>query len=259
LSGVKSPTVITNTARIGSASPETNTANNLSTVVTPLILPGGSAIIPKLECVMDKGASANPRYVAVFGYENQNAFARLIGVGNDNRFTPTPQDRDQPTVLLPGRQTNVFFVPYSSGSLTWTLTGNSVTASSNSKGCASTTQIVSGVVFLDANGNGLRDNRISEPGLPLVVVNLVNVAGTVLDTRLTRLDGSYGFVVNNPSGVYVQVIHPPLTGLRFTTKYAGGGGNTTNNSAIDPVTWQTADLGTLPNPLTGTVNAGLKP
>ena len=257
--GTTSPVNITHTVRIGSANVDANPANNTSAITTPLILSSGSAVTPLLECVMDRGANANPRYTAVFGYDNPNTFAKSMAVGSTNKFAPNPQDRGQTTVFLPGRQHNAFFVDFSSGTLTWTLSAKTVAASFSSTRCASTAQVVSGVAFFDNNGNGLRDSAFTDLGLPFIIVNLMDASGAVIDTRITALDGSYSFVADNPLGRFVQVIRPPLTKLKFTAKNANGGGNDTNDSVIDPVTWQSADLGTLPNSLRGRVNVGLKP
>lgn len=259
--GATSPVVITDTVKIGSANGDVNLVNNTSSVGTPLILSGGTAITPLLECVIDRGASANPRYAAVFGYDNPNAFAKAQAIGSSNKFTPNPQDRGQPIAFLLGRQRNAFFVDFNSGSLTWTLGSKTASATTTSPKCATTTKIVSGVAFLDANGDGLRGSILQEPGLPLIVLNLVDASGAVIDTRVTALDGSYSFVVDNPAGKFVQVILPALLGLRFTTRDANAAtkpGNDANDSAIDPATWRTLDLSVLPNPLQGTVNAGLR-
>lgn len=255
--GSTAPVAITNTARIGGAGVDANSANNVSTATTPLILSGGSAISPVLECVIDRGSGVNPRYTAVFGYNNTNAFAKAIGIGSANKFSPNPQDRKQPTLFLPGRQRNVFFAEFNSGNLVWTLNGKTSTASASSARCSASTQVVSGVAWLDSNGNGLRGSVLSEPPLPLVVVNVVNANGSVLDTRLTQPNGSYTFILDNPDGMFVQALKP-LPSLAFTTKNANGGGNDTNDSAIDPATWQTTNLGAMPNPLRNTINIGLR-
>ncbi len=215
-----------------------------------------------MQCVIDRGTNANPRYAGVFGYNNPNAFAKTLAIGSTNRFAPNPQDRGQATLFLPGQQRNVFYVNFNSGTLVWTLNGLTATAATNSPLCASTTKIVSGIAFLDSNGNGLRGTIVQEPGLPLIVVNLLDANGAILDTRLTALDGSYSFVVDNPAGRFVQAFQPALTRLKFTARDANASitpGNDVNDSSIDPATWRTLNLGLLPNPLQGTVNIGLKP
>lgn len=70
-------------------------------------------------CVTRRGRS----YDAVFGYQNENAAPVTIAVGSRNRLTPAPENRGQPTVLLPGNVQRAFVVrdvPVSVA-LTWSL------------------------------------------------------------------------------------------------------------------------------------------
>jgi CSLREA domain-containing protein len=88
-------------------------------------------ISPVLEnggCVV---RNANGTFTATFGYNNPNTFAVTIPVGNDNKFTPAPQDRGQTTNFLPGRQVAAFTVTFTGGNLVWTLNGKTSTASSS--------------------------------------------------------------------------------------------------------------------------------
>ena len=87
-----------------------------------------------LECVVINEGALN---VAVWGYENPNDHAVEIDVGNLNRFSPGDQDRGQPTTFEPGPFAAVFQTPFEAGAggLTWTLTGNTATASSSSPPC----------------------------------------------------------------------------------------------------------------------------
>jgi CSLREA domain-containing protein len=93
-------------------------------------------VSPVLECVVDRGPSASPRYLARFGYSNPNSFTVNIPVGSDNRFTPTPQDRGQPTSYAPGRQRAVFEVGFDNQALVWRLDGRTSTASRGSRRCS---------------------------------------------------------------------------------------------------------------------------
>ncbi|MEZ4670055.1 MAG: S8/S53 family peptidase [Anaerolineae bacterium] len=101
------------------------------------------AITPVLECVAEVGGSgghddgenghrsrdhivahgSGPKYVAYFSYKNENDQLINIAVGNNNKFSPWPKDRSQPTQFEPGRQSFVFAVPFDSGNLVWTLVG----------------------------------------------------------------------------------------------------------------------------------------
>lgn len=170
--------IITNTVQ----HPPRSTANptgSIASVGTPLVLTGGSDITPLLECVIDRGSAANPRYAAVSGYNNPNAFAKVIAVGSSNAFAPTPIDRSQTTLFMPGRQRNAFAVDFNTGALTWTLNGKTTVASTSATRCANTLKIISGVAWLDSNGNGLRGSTLLEPGLPLIFVNLLDQSGAV--------------------------------------------------------------------------------
>ena len=91
-------------------------------------------LIPVLECVVINEGGLD---VAVWGYENPNDHAVEIDVGNLNRFSPGDQDRGQPTTFEPGPFAAVFQTPFEAGAgaLTWTLTGNTATASSGSPLC----------------------------------------------------------------------------------------------------------------------------
>ncbi len=87
---------------------------------------------PILECVEHLGGGA---YRAHFGYLNENAVEVTIPVGSDNRFTPSPQDRGQPTLFSPGRTpyypNAAFQVDFDGNPLVWTLDGRTSTASDN--------------------------------------------------------------------------------------------------------------------------------
>lgn len=86
---------------------------------------------PVLECVAKQGNT----YTAFFGYQNDNAFERTIAPGASNRFTPAPEDRGQPASFAPGRQRQVFSVPFDGRELVWTLDGRTATASKQSPRC----------------------------------------------------------------------------------------------------------------------------
>lgn len=94
-------------------------------------------ISPILDCVT---FNCDGTLTAHFGYLNPNPETVVIPVGSDNKFTPAPQDRGQPTEFLPGRTAHYpdggFGVTWDgSGNLVWTLNGKTSTASKNSKEC----------------------------------------------------------------------------------------------------------------------------
>ena len=91
----------------------------------------------------DEGQSASPSFEGwypnadgtfslSFGYFNRNYEQTLdVPIGPDNHFTPGPEDRGQPTHLLPRRQTGVFTVvvpaDFGDRTLTWSLTAGGET------------------------------------------------------------------------------------------------------------------------------------
>lgn len=100
------------------------------------------AVKPILECVVD---NQDGSYTAHFGYLNENDFSVDIPIGNENKFTPNPQDRGQSVTFEPGRTSYwpnaSFTVDFYGGNLVWTLEGpdgntRTSTASSNSKKCS---------------------------------------------------------------------------------------------------------------------------
>jgi subtilase family serine protease/flagellar hook assembly protein FlgD len=94
-----------------------------------------ATVKPILECVVENEDHA---FTALFGFENADKKAMTVGVGSQNKFSPSPQDRGQPTVFAPGRSAfpaGTFAVDFPSGNLQWTLKGKSVTASSSTKRC----------------------------------------------------------------------------------------------------------------------------
>lgn len=87
-------------------------------------VPPAKSVKPILECVEPNDIGT---YTAHFGYLNENDYNVDIPVGADNKFTPTPQDRGQPTTFMPGRTgyypNSAFTVDFDGSELVWTLTG----------------------------------------------------------------------------------------------------------------------------------------
>ena len=106
----------------------TNSDTLIYSVVTTLPKP----VRPVLECVTNNGDGT---YTAYFGYKNDNTVSVYIPAGSKNKFTPTPQDKGQTKVFMPGRKYRVFTVNFNGSNLVWTLNGRTSTASSNSAPC----------------------------------------------------------------------------------------------------------------------------
>src|SRR5262249_17993394 len=93
-------------------------------------------LTPLLECVEVEDGD----FLAHFGYDNPNADAVVSPA--DNAFSPPPGDRGQPTTFAPGRFEDVFQVESQGGSLTWSVTGNHVTATRDSARCQASITVV---------------------------------------------------------------------------------------------------------------------
>ncbi len=90
---------------------------------------------PILECVFkDTGTG---QYNSLWGYNNDSGSVENIAIGSSNGFSPSPQGRGQPTAFQPGQMDNVFVVTWNGvGSLTWSLNGHTVSATTGSSQCA---------------------------------------------------------------------------------------------------------------------------
>ncbi len=94
----------------------------LVAAVFPTAASGLERVSPILECVTDNGGGT---YTAFFSSLNRNATPVTIPIGGDNKFTPSPQDRGQPTTFQPGRTpywpNAAFSVVFGGSNLVWTL------------------------------------------------------------------------------------------------------------------------------------------
>lgn len=150
----------------------TATASANSAQCNPAPLEPTFSVTPVLECVAENPAGG---YTARFGYINSDSEYRLasaIPVGEGNSFSPSPVDRGQTTIFLPGTHSNVFSVDFSE-SVTWTLGEHSVFASSEASPCET------------RNGIGLADQLVAQ-GLPEDLV----------DERIAELTSA---VTNDPN------------------------------------------------------------
>ena len=90
-----------------------------------------SRSVPILECVEELDGGG---FLAHLGYDNPNA-TTIEPPGDQNKFSPGPPNRGQPTAFAAGRVEDAFQVEFDGGALTWSLTGNSETACSGSTRC----------------------------------------------------------------------------------------------------------------------------
>jgi hypothetical protein len=135
------------------------TITNTKKTVGPTVDP----VDPVLECVVFKGSSPD---VAIWGYDNPNAFAVTIPIGQTNGFSPAPADRGQPTVFDPGRLVGAFQTVMGGATLTWKLGAKTAVANSSSKRCTATLELRK--VTVPANDPGvfnlLVNNRVLATG-----------------------------------------------------------------------------------------------
>ncbi len=115
-------------------------------------------------------------------------------------------------------------------------------------------------IFEDSNGNGIQDE--GEPGIPGVVVNLLDGAGNpVLDdggqpiTTVTNSDGAYNFTNLDPELIYIVEFVAP-GGRTFTTPNAG---NEALDSDADQTSGRTGPITLNAGEENDTVDAGLLP
>jgi hypothetical protein len=106
-------------------------------------------------------------------------------------------------------------------------------------------------VWLDQNANGIQD--AGEPGVPNVVVNLRDCAGTILATTTTDANGLYLFSALAPGNYNVQFILP--AGYLFSM--ADQGTDDAKDSDANPATGLTACTTLEPGETDLTWDAGL--
>lgn len=109
-----------------------NYGSNSDTLTYTVVSSLPQSITPLVECVKNNGGSS---YTAKFGYRNDNTKSVFVPVGANNKFSPTPENRNQPTIFLPGRNYDVFSVNFDGRNLTWNVFKKKVTASKNSTPC----------------------------------------------------------------------------------------------------------------------------
>jgi hypothetical protein len=96
------------------------------------------AVRPRVTCSKEIGGEL----LITFGYQNPNSFSVTIPIGERNSFAPSPADRDQPSVFLPGAHDAAFSVRIQSKedsdrALVWKLDGRALaTNSTNDPRCA---------------------------------------------------------------------------------------------------------------------------
>ncbi len=109
-----------------------NYGSNSDTLTYSVVSSLPQQITPLVECVKNNGGGS---YTAKFGYRNDNTKSVFVPVGTNNKFSPTPENRGQPTIFLPGRNYEVFSVNFDGRNLVWNIFSKKATASKNSTPC----------------------------------------------------------------------------------------------------------------------------
>jgi hypothetical protein len=126
-------------------------------------------VTPLLDCVIKHQNTSG--WTAVLGYANSSKGPVSYAVGPDNVLTPAQRNGEQPTRFQAGSHPGDFTVEFQTGnSVTWTVAGQSVTATMYSKTCPSSTELPE-----DGNGTG--------PAIALVAAGVV---GAVAVQRVRR-------------------------------------------------------------------------
>lgn len=88
-----------------------------------------SEITPVLNNVI---GHRNGTYTAYFGYVSTYGTTQTIPISSsDNKFSPDPIDRGQPISFLTGTNSSVFSITWDGSTLSWTLDGTTINASSS--------------------------------------------------------------------------------------------------------------------------------
>ena len=169
--------------------------------------PPEGAVSPVLECV--DYIAEESKYIAHFGYLNENDETVIIPIGSKNKFTPRPRDRGQPFAFLPGRQIDVFQVEFDGSELVWTLTSpngsrRTSTASDNPDQRCSTNPSAS---IADTGG----DLFICPGETATIQINLLGdapwtlVYGNGTDEFTVQIDNSPYILEVSQAGVYTLI------------------------------------------------------
>lgn len=157
--------VVTTTPPVTTTKHPHHTTHPPATTTPPPPTPSGECdVIPVLECTTNYN---NGTCYSLFGYVSDcDEPVQHSICGSDNYFTPSPKDRGQPTIFLPGRQKRVFSVvwscPTNHAHLSWTLDGTTTTASSASCSCDEGPED-DGKVNVTANLIVYRDRQFDDP------------------------------------------------------------------------------------------------
>jgi hypothetical protein len=127
------------TFAIGALAPVALLASSAQAAGPPVPCPDPNGqckkLIPEFTCVWDNGGGS---YTAVFGYTNTGNRDLIIPIGSENGFSPDPADRGQGTTFLADASTtSALTITWTGTPPSWTVSGNTATASSSGTACQS--------------------------------------------------------------------------------------------------------------------------
>lgn len=137
------------------------------------------------------------------------------------------------------------------------FSGNGVTETTTA---ASTVEVmppseIKGMVFINTACDGLY--QIGDATVAGVTVNLLNAAGQVVSTTQTDQNGDYQFNVAGGSTATYHEQYVLPAGLSFARQNADGGVPTADDSAVNPLTGQTAAFNVPAGQIVTSENAGV--
>ncbi len=222
-----------------------------------------AGVNPELNCIY---IDVNGDIVARFGYNNTNNTTISELVGANNQFVPTPADRGQNTSFAPGTHTGEFEVTFpASGTLTWNLQGNSVTADINTVRCPADLRVQQSVSNNTPNSGDQVTFTITIDnltcGTPATAVEIAYLmdANFTYVSHNTPSSGSY----NSTTGIWSipEVVCGTSQTLEVTVTVNGNGTNTASvqsQNQPDPVSSNNSASENVATGSTGGNNGGIE-
>lgn len=158
-------------------------------------------------------------------------FTNLVPGTYELEFTNTPGGTTFTQQNVPGdngNNTNSDVNPATGRTSGFVLAAGEVDLTVDAGVRRQTTATVGNFVWLDLTPDGTR-NPATEPGVPGILVTLINSGGQVVASAITSNDGSYLFTNVTPGTYTIQFSNLPA-GSNFTTQNVGGAGADNNSN-----------------------------
>lgn len=104
----------------------------ISDTLTFSVQTNNALIEPVFSCIVENGRE---EFTAHLGYINSNSAAVFIPIGSKNQFWPSPQDRGQPKIFLPGSNLESFTIDFDGSEISWQFATSEATFSGKSDQC----------------------------------------------------------------------------------------------------------------------------